>query len=49
MIIFQALQAFPTLLIFDVSWLKDWLERIKVSGFFGNDWSVKNGDFVKAE
>lgn len=42
---FSGITGFPDLMIFDVDWLKDGLEGIKVSGFFGNDWSVENGDF----
>lgn len=36
---------FPDLLVFSVEWLKNGAEEIKVSGFFGNDWSIENGDF----
>lgn len=43
---FSGITGFPDLLIFTHNWIKDGPEAIKVSGFFGNDWSVENGDFV---
>jgi pimeloyl-ACP methyl ester carboxylesterase len=42
---FSGITGFPDLMIFDVDWLKEGVDGIKVSGFFGNDWSVENGDF----
>ncbi len=42
---FSGITGFPDLLIFDVDWLKEGLDGIKVSGFFGNDWSVEQGEF----
>jgi pimeloyl-ACP methyl ester carboxylesterase len=42
---FSGITGFPDLLIFDVNWIRDGLDGIKVSGFFGNDWSVRNGEF----
>lgn len=43
---FSGITGFPDLLIFDADWIRDGAEGIKVSGFFGNDWGVKSGDFV---
>lgn len=37
---------FPDLMIFDNTMMKLGLPGIKCSGFFGNDWSVKEGDFI---
>ncbi|MEM9824515.1 MAG: alpha/beta hydrolase, partial [Bacteroidota bacterium] len=37
---------FPDVMIFDHKMMQKGLEGIAASGFFGNDWSVKNGDFV---
>ena len=42
---FSGITGFPDLMIFDVDWIKDNPEGIKVSGFFGNDWGVATGDF----
>ncbi|TVQ08308.1 MAG: alpha/beta hydrolase [Bacteroidetes bacterium] len=42
---FSGITGFPDLLIFEVDWIKDGVDGIRVSGFFGNDWSVKNGEF----
>ncbi len=43
---FSGITGFPDLLIFRADLLKDGLEAMEVSGFFGNDWSVERGDFV---
>jgi dienelactone hydrolase len=43
---FSGITGFPDLLIFGVEWLKEGLDGVKISGFFGNDWSVENGNFV---
>ena len=43
---FSGITGFPDLLIFDVDWLKEGINGVRISGFFGNDWSVENGDFV---
>jgi len=43
---FSGITGFPDLLIFDVDWIKENLGSVTVSGFFGNDWSIENGDFV---
>ncbi|WBL22866.1 alpha/beta hydrolase [Zunongwangia sp. HRR-M8] len=37
---------YPDLLLFNDEMPKDGLSGIKGSGFFGNDWSVENGEFV---
>lgn len=42
---FSGITGFPDLMIFNVNWLRDGLEGLVVSGFFGNDWSVENGQF----
>ncbi len=44
---FSGITGFPDLLIFDVDWIRDGIDGVRVSGFFGNDWSVENGDFRK--
>lgn len=36
---------FPDVLLFDAEVLKDGVAEVKCAGFFGNDWSVKHGDF----
>ena len=42
---FSGITGFPDLLIFTTDWIKDGVDGLKVSGFFGNDWSIENGDF----
>ncbi len=42
---FSGITGFPDLLIFDAGWIRDGTEGIRVSGFFGNDWSIDRGDF----
>jgi len=42
---FSGITGFPDLLIFHVDWLRDGLEGVMVSGFFGNDWSIEKGQF----
>ncbi|SFB87578.1 Alpha/beta hydrolase family protein [Zunongwangia mangrovi] len=37
---------FPDVMVFDETMSKEGLEGVKFSGFFGNDWSIKNGEFV---
>jgi pimeloyl-ACP methyl ester carboxylesterase len=44
---FSGITGFPDLLIFDVDWIKENPGSVIVSGFFGNDWSVESGSFVK--
>lgn len=36
---------FPDLLLFDNTVLTDGISAVKCAGFFGNDWSIKNGEF----
>ncbi len=43
---FSGITGFPDLMIFTIEWLKEGLNGVKVSGFFGNEWSVENGHFV---
>jgi hypothetical protein len=38
--------SFPDLTLFDDTMMKDGISGVKCSGFFGNDWSIENGDFV---
>ena len=40
---------FPDVMIFSDRVLNDGISGVKCAGFFGNDWSVKNGDFVWRE
>ena len=42
----SGITGFPDLLIFNVDILKEGIHGIRVSGFFGNDWSVENGCFI---
>lgn len=42
---FSGITGFPDLKIFSTGMLRDGLDGIIVSGFFGNDWSIENGDF----
>ena len=37
---------FPDVMVFDEAMSKEGLEGVKFSGFFGNDWSIENGEFV---
>jgi len=37
--------AYPDVLIFDHTMMKNGISGVKCTGFFGNDWSVDNGDF----
>lgn len=43
---FSGITGFPDLLIFQTDWIKDGIEGLKVSGFFGHDWSIESGDFI---
>ena len=36
--------AYPDVIIFDETMMKDGIKGIKCCGFFGNDWSIENGD-----
>lgn len=44
---FSGITGFPDLLIFDSGWLKDNPGGIRISGFFGNNWNIESGEFVK--
>ena len=46
---FSGITGFPDLLIFSTDWIRDGVNGIRVSGFFGNDWSVDKGDFIYTE
>ncbi|TDN95033.1 prolyl oligopeptidase family protein [Salegentibacter sp. 24] len=37
---------FPDLIIFDDTLGTEGLKGVRAAGFFGNDWSVENGDFI---
>jgi hypothetical protein len=37
---------FPDVIILNSSVIKDGIDGIEGAGFFGNDWSIENGDFV---
>lgn len=43
---FSGITGYPDLLIFNVDMVRDGLKAMKISGFFGNDWSIDGGDFV---
>ncbi|GAL66067.1 hypothetical protein [Jejuia pallidilutea] len=36
---------FPDVVLFEDAVLEDGVSKVKCAGFFGNDWSVKHGDF----
>lgn len=40
---------FPDLIVFDENMMKNGIDGVIGSGFFGNDWSVENGEFVWRE
>ena len=42
----MSVTGFPDVMIFNVDMLKDGLDKMVVSGFFGSDWSIENGDFA---
>lgn len=42
---FSGITGYPDIMIFSADFLKTGLDGIKISGFFGSDWSVENGDF----
>jgi len=46
---FSGITGFPDVLVFRTAWLKNGVESIAISGFFGNDWSIENGDFAVTE
>lgn len=37
---------FPDFMLFDHSMMQKGLDGVAASGFFGNDWTIENGDFV---
>jgi poly(3-hydroxybutyrate) depolymerase len=43
---FSGGSGFPDLMIFSAEMLKSGMKEVKMSGFFGNDWSVEKGEFV---
>ncbi|MCF0070101.1 prolyl oligopeptidase family serine peptidase [Dyadobacter sp. CY261] len=43
---FSGGSGFPDLMIFSADMLRDGIKEVKMSGFFGNDWSVEKGEFV---
>lgn len=43
---FSGGSGFPDLMIFSAEMLKTGISEVKMSGFFGNDWSVDKGEFV---
>jgi pimeloyl-ACP methyl ester carboxylesterase len=43
----SGITGFPDLMIFNTDMLKDGLKGVKISGFFGYDWSIEKGDFVQ--
>ncbi len=45
----SGITGFPDVLIFNVDMLRSGIEGVEVSGFFGNDWSISNGDFTITE
>ena len=38
--------AFPDFVVFDKSMMVNGISGVKCTGFFGNDWTLKNGDLV---
>jgi pimeloyl-ACP methyl ester carboxylesterase len=42
---FSGITGYPDLQIFQTDMLNDGVDGIIISGFFGNDWSLENGDF----
>ncbi|MDR4989149.1 MAG: prolyl oligopeptidase family serine peptidase [Bacteroidales bacterium] len=43
---FSGITGFPDVLIVSDDWIKEGMKGIRISGFFGNDWSVESGDFI---
>ena len=43
---FLAGVAFPDCTVFDVESLRETGKGIRAAGFFGNDWTVQNGEFA---
>ncbi len=44
---FSGVTGFPDLLIFEVDWIREGLQGVRISGFFGPDWSIEQGDFIR--
>ncbi|GAO29834.1 alpha/beta hydrolase-fold protein [Geofilum rubicundum] len=44
---FSGITGFPDVMVFSADYLKTGLEDIKISGFFGRDWSIGKGEFSK--
>ncbi len=44
---FSGITGFPDVMVFSADFLKTGLEDIKISGFFGSDWSIEKGAFSK--
>jgi hypothetical protein len=44
---FSGGSGFPDLMIFSADMLTNGIKDVKMSGFFGNDWSVEKGEFVE--
>jgi len=42
---FSGITGFPDLMIFNTDWIKDGLDGVKISGFFGYDWSIEKGQW----
>ena len=43
---FFGFNGFPDLAVFTVDMLRNGIKGVKMSGFFGNDWSVEKGNFI---
>ena len=43
---FMAGVAYPDCTVFDTDTLTKGNEGVRVAGYFGNDWSVQNGEFA---
>lgn len=43
---FSGGSGFPDLMVFSLDMLRNGVKEVKMSGFFGNDWSVEKGEFV---
>ncbi len=44
---FSGISGFPDVMVFSADYLKTGLEDLKISGFFGSDWSIEKGEFSK--
>ncbi|MDJ1469138.1 carboxylesterase family protein [Xanthocytophaga flava] len=43
---FSGGSGFPDFMIFTTDMLKEGIKGVKMAGFFGNDWSLKNGEII---